>query len=101
MITNGSVDQTSSSMTIGDYTVSYNSTKKTYEATEKGNTPQVEVLCTAKTAATTITNTAAYIIVYEFLFVFILCHLMVIGKNDMLQRIIPCLLPNSTTYQLV
>ena len=35
-ITNGSVDQTSSSMTIGDYTVSYNSTKKTYEATEKG-----------------------------------------------------------------
>ena len=52
-ITNGSVDQTSSSMTVGDYTVSYNSTKKTYEATEKGNTPQVEVLCTAKTAATT------------------------------------------------
>ena len=52
-ITNGSVDQTSSSMTIGDYTVSYNSTKKTYEATEKGSTPQVEVLCTAKTAATT------------------------------------------------
>ena len=52
-ITNGSVDQTSSSMTIGDYTVSYNSTKKTYEATEKGNTPQVEVLCTAKTTATT------------------------------------------------
>ena len=52
-ITNGSVDQSSSSMTIGDYTVSYNSTKKTYEATEKGNAPQVEVLCTAKTAATT------------------------------------------------
>ena len=52
-ITNGRVDQTSSSMTIGDYTVSYNSTKKTYEATEKGNTPQVEVLCTAKTTATT------------------------------------------------
>ena len=52
-ITNGGVDQTSSSMTVGDYTVSYNSTKKTYEATEKGNTPQVEVLCTAKTAATT------------------------------------------------
>ena len=43
-ITNGSVDQSSSSMTVGDYTVSYNSTKKTYEATEKGNitpaTPQ-------------------------------------------------------------
>ena len=37
-ITNGSVDQSSSSMTVGDYTVSYNSTKKTYEATEKGNT---------------------------------------------------------------
>ena len=37
-ITNGNVDQTSSSMTIGDYTVSYNSTKKTYEATEKGST---------------------------------------------------------------
>ena len=52
-ITNGSVDQTSSSMIIGDYTVSYNSTKKTYEAIEKGNTPQVEVLCTAKTTATT------------------------------------------------
>ena len=52
-ITNGGVDQSSSSMTVGDYTVSYNSTKKTYEATEKGNTPQVEVLCTAKTAATT------------------------------------------------
>ncbi len=51
-ITNGSVDQSSSSMIIGDYTVSYNSTKKTYEAIEKGNTPQVEVLCTAKTAAT-------------------------------------------------
>ena len=52
-ITNGSVDQSSSSMTVGDYTVSYNSAKKTYEATEKGNTPQVEVLCTAKTTATT------------------------------------------------
>ena len=52
-ITNGSVDQSSSSMAIGDYTVSYNSTKKTYEAIEKGNTPQVEVLCTAKTTATT------------------------------------------------
>ena len=52
-ITNGSVDQSSSSMTVGDYTVSYNSTKKTYEATEKGNTPQVEALCTAKTTATT------------------------------------------------
>ena len=36
-ITNGSVDQSSSSMTVGDYTVSYNSTKKTYEATEKGS----------------------------------------------------------------
>ena len=37
-ITNGIVDQSSSSMTVGDYTVSYNSTKKTYEATEKGST---------------------------------------------------------------
>ena len=52
-ITNGSVDQSSSNMTIGDYNVSYNPTKKTYEAKEKGNTPQIEVLCTAKTAATT------------------------------------------------
>ena len=52
-ITNGGVDQSSSSMAIGDYTVSYNSAKKTYEATEKGNAPQVEVLCTAKTTATT------------------------------------------------
>ena len=37
-ITNGIVDQSSSSMTVGDYTVSYNSTKKTYEAIEKGST---------------------------------------------------------------
>ncbi len=37
-ITNGIVDQSSTSMTVGDYTVSYNSTKKTYEATEKGST---------------------------------------------------------------
>ncbi len=36
-ITNGSVDQSSSNMTIGDYDVTYNSTKKTYEATGKGN----------------------------------------------------------------
>ena len=48
-ITNGSVDQTSSSMTIGDYTVSYNSTKKTYEATEKGNSTTT-ALCTANTS---------------------------------------------------
>ena len=47
-ITNGSVDQTSSSMTIGDYTVSYNSTKKTYEATEKGSSTTT-ALCTANT----------------------------------------------------
>ena len=59
-ITNGSVDQTSSSMTIGDYTVSYNSTKKTYEATEKGNTPQVEVLCTAKTTGNVPSGNYAY-----------------------------------------
>ena len=42
-ITNGSVDQSSSSMAIGDYTVSYNSTKKTYEATEKGNSSSTVV----------------------------------------------------------
>ena len=48
-ITNGSVDQSSSSMTIGDYTVSYNSTKKTYEATEKGNSTTT-ALCTANTS---------------------------------------------------
>ena len=43
-ITNGSVDQTSSSMTIGDYTVSYNSTKKTYEAMDKGSTSSTKVV---------------------------------------------------------
>ena len=48
-ITNGSVDQTSSSMTIGDYTVSYNSAKKTYEATEKGSSTTT-ALCTANTS---------------------------------------------------
>ena len=42
-ITNGSVDQTSSTMAIGDYTVSYNSTKKTYEATEKENSSSTVV----------------------------------------------------------
>ena len=36
-------------MTIGDYTVSYNSTKKTYEATEKGNSTTT-ALCTANTS---------------------------------------------------
>ena len=49
-ITNGSVDQSSSSMTIGDYTVSYNSTKKTYEATERSN---ALVLCKAVTELST------------------------------------------------
>ena len=49
-ITNGSVDQTSSSMTVGDYTVSYNSTKKTYEATERSN---ALVLCKAVTELST------------------------------------------------
>ena len=52
-IENGGVSSTDTTMTVGDYDVKYNSTKKTYEATEKGNTPQVEVLCTAKTTATT------------------------------------------------
>ena len=47
-ITNGSVDQASSNMTIGDYNVSYNSTKKTYEATEKGSSTTT-ALCTANT----------------------------------------------------
>ena len=36
-ILNGGVSQDGTTMTVGDYTVSYNSTKKTYEATEKGN----------------------------------------------------------------
>ena len=36
-ISNGGVSQNGTTMTVGDYTVSYNSTKKTYEATEKGN----------------------------------------------------------------
>ncbi len=48
-ITNGSVDQASSTMTIGDYTVAYNSTKKTYEATEKGSSTTT-ALCTANTS---------------------------------------------------
>ena len=48
-ITNGSVDQSSSNMTIGDYTVSYNSTKKTYEAAEKGSSTTT-ALCTANTS---------------------------------------------------
>ena len=47
-ITNGSVDQSLSNMTIGDYNVSYNSTKKTYEATEKGSSTTT-ALCTANT----------------------------------------------------
>ena len=48
-ITNGSVDQASSNMTIGDYDVTYNSTNKTYEATEKGNGSTTTALCTANT----------------------------------------------------
>ena len=39
VIKNGQVT-TDSSMTIGDYTVSYNPTTKKYEATENSNTPQ-------------------------------------------------------------
>ena len=35
-IENGGVSSTDTTMTIGDYEVTYNSTKKTYEATEKG-----------------------------------------------------------------
>ena len=45
VIKNGQVT-TDSSMTIGDYTVSYNPTNKKYEATEKSNT--VTKLCTKK-----------------------------------------------------
>ena len=37
-ITNGSVDQSSSSMTVGSYEVAYNPTTNKYEATEKGST---------------------------------------------------------------
>ena len=43
-ITNGSVDQSSSSMTIGDYTVSYNTEKNTYEATGKENASSTTVV---------------------------------------------------------
>ncbi len=44
-ITNGTVDQASSSMIIGAYTVLYNSTKKTYEATEKENGSSTTAIC--------------------------------------------------------
>ena len=50
VIKNGQVT-TESTMTVGDYDVKYDSTSKEYIATEKGST--TEVLCTAKTAATT------------------------------------------------
>ena len=52
-IENGGVSSTDTTMTVGDYDVKYNQENKKYEAIEKGNTPQVEVLCTAKTTATT------------------------------------------------
>ena len=52
-IKNGGVSQDGTTMTVGNYNVKYNQENKKYEAIEKGNTPQVEVLCTAKTAATT------------------------------------------------
>ena len=43
-ITNGSVDQTSSSMTVGSYEVAYNPTTKKYEATEKGSASSTTVV---------------------------------------------------------
>ena len=52
-ISNGGVSQDGTTMTVGNYNVKYNQENKKYEAIEKGNTPQVEVLCTAKTTATT------------------------------------------------
>ena len=52
-IKNGGVSQNETTMVVGDYNVKYNQEKNKYEAIEKGNTPQVEVLCTAKTTATT------------------------------------------------
>ncbi len=52
-ISNGGVSKEGTTMTVGDYDVKYNQEKNRYEASEKGNTPQVEVLCTAKTTATT------------------------------------------------
>ena len=51
-ISNGGVSQDGTTMTVGNYNVRYNQEKNKYEAIEKGNTPQVEVLCTAKTTAT-------------------------------------------------
>ena len=52
-ISNGGVSQDGTTMTVGNYNVRYNQENNKYEAIEKGNTPQVEVLCTAKTTATT------------------------------------------------
>ncbi len=52
-ISNGGVSQDGTTMTVGNYNVKYNQENKKYEAIEKGNTPQVEALCTAKTTATT------------------------------------------------
>ena len=52
-ISNGGVSQDGTTMTVGNYNVRYNQENNKYEAIEKGNTPQVEALCTAKTAATT------------------------------------------------
>ena len=47
-IENGGVSSTDTTMTVGDYDVTYNSTKKAYEATEKGGS--ANVLCTANTS---------------------------------------------------
>ena len=52
-ISNGGVSQDGTTVTVGNYNVRYNQENNKYEAIEKGNTPQVEALCTAKTAVTT------------------------------------------------
>ena len=43
-ISNGEVSQNGTTMTVGDYTVSYNSTKKTYEAIEKESSSSTTVV---------------------------------------------------------
>ena len=59
-ISNGGVSQDGTTMTVGDYNVKYNQENKKYEAIEKGNTPQVEVLCTAKTTGNVPSGNYAY-----------------------------------------
>ena len=59
-ISNGGVSQDGTTMTVGNYNVKYNQENKKYEAIEKGNTPQVEVLCTAKTTGNVPSGNYAY-----------------------------------------